>query len=68
MFGFLLAFEVEKMKYKAKESFSPLYRKGDIFIIIKRNTDKNLTPIEARRLKDGNVYGFREGELEEVEK
>jgi len=56
------------MKYKAKESFSPLYRKGDIFIIIKRNTDKNLTPIEARRLKDGNVYGFREGELEEVEK
>ena len=47
----------------AKESFSPLYMKGDKFKIIKLNTDYNLKPIEALRIKDGRIYGFEEGEL-----
>jgi len=49
---------------KAKKDFIPLYRKGDKFKIIKKNKETELMPIEAMRLKDGQVYGFEEGELE----
>jgi len=49
---------------KAKESFKPLYSKGDLFKIVKRNTDPELVAIEAMRMKDGWIYGFEEGELE----
>jgi hypothetical protein len=49
----------------AKEDYSPLYKKGDKFRIVKINKDSNLTQIEAMRLKDKNVYGFDKNELEE---
>lgn len=49
---------------KAKEDHYPLFRKGDKFKIIKLNKNPDLLPIEARRLKDGEVYGFYEGDLE----
>jgi len=49
---------------KTKEDFDPLYRKGDLFKIVKINDDPNLVKIEAMRLKDGQVYGFDESELE----
>ena len=51
-------------KFRAKEEFKPLYRKGDLFKIIKINKDEGLTPIEALRLKDGKCYGFELNELE----
>lgn len=46
-----------------KESFLPLFLKGDKFKIIQLNEDYNLKPIEAMRLKDKKIYGFEEGEL-----
>jgi len=49
---------------KVKESFIPLYRKGDKFKIIKRNSDKDLISIEAMRLKDKQIYGVEMEELE----
>jgi len=49
---------------KAKDTFKPLYFKGDKFKIIKRNTEEGVAPIEAMRLKDKEIYGFEEGELE----
>ena len=49
--------------YKAKETFEPLYYKGDKFIIVKRNTDENLMPVEAKHLRSGRIYGFEVGEL-----
>ena len=49
----------------AKDSCEPLYRRGDRFIITKRNADIRLMPIEAMRLKDKQIYGFEEEELEE---
>ncbi len=52
----------EKIFY-AKESSFPLYKKGDKFIIIKRNNNPNLMSIEAMRLKDRQIYGFEEGDL-----
>ena len=48
---------------KTKEDFKPLFRKGDLFRIVKINEDENLMPIEAIRLKDREVYGFEVGEL-----
>jgi hypothetical protein len=52
--------------YKAKEGSYPLFKKGDLFVIVKRNTDENRTPIEAQRLIDNEIYGFNEGELEKL--
>ena len=53
------------MKLKiAKEDFYPLYRKGDKFVIVKRNTDENLAPVEAKHLKSKEIYGFCEEEFE----
>jgi hypothetical protein len=49
---------------KSKIDFKPLFYKGDKFIIIKRNTDVGLYPIIALRIKDKNIYGFEEDELE----
>lgn len=49
---------------KAKESFVPLYFKGDEFKIVKLNKDVNLVPVEAMRIKGGIIYGFGEDELE----
>lgn len=54
--------------FKAKESFYPLYKKGDKFKIIKLNNDPDLTPIEALHLKSKEVYGFVESELEDEKK
>lgn len=52
------------MKVKsAREGFEPLYKRGDKFIIVKLNSDPNLTPIEAKHLRSGRIYGFNEGEL-----
>ena len=48
----------------AKEDCMPLFRKGDRFVIIKRNSNPQLMPLEAMKLKDHRVYGFYEGELE----
>lgn len=44
----------------------PLFRKGDKFVIVGRNSDKNLMPIEAKSLRDGWIYFFNEDELEEI--
>ncbi|MFW6172539.1 MAG: hypothetical protein ACOC5T_02235 [Elusimicrobiota bacterium] len=49
---------------QTKIDFEPLFRKGDYFKIVRTNKDPDLMPIEARRLKDGKVYGFWKGELE----
>ena len=54
------------MKYRAKEGCEPLYRKNDIFVIVKRNSEDGIAPIEAMRLKDKKIYGFDEDELEEI--
>ena len=48
----------------AREGCEPLFREGDKFIIVRRETDSDLTPIIAMRLKDKQVYGFNEGELQ----
>ena len=48
---------------KVQHSTHPLYHKGDKFVIIRTNSDIHRMPIEARRLKDGCIYGFEEGEL-----
>lgn len=53
-----------KTKVRTKIEYKPLFRKGDKFKIIKINDDPNLMPIEAIRLKDRQIYGFEEGELE----
>ena len=49
---------------KVKETFEPLYKKGDKFKIVKRNKEEGLMPIEAKRIKDGEIYGFEIDELE----
>ena len=49
---------------KTKDEFFPLYKEGDSFKIVQLNTNVNLVPIEAVRLKDGMIYGFEDGELE----
>ena len=43
-------------KYKVTETFIPLYRKNDIFVITKLNKEKELMPIEAMRLKNKQIY------------
>ena len=48
---------------KVKHSTHPLYHQGDLFRVVRNNSDTNRMPIEAERLKDGCVYGFEEGEL-----
>ena len=53
----------QKISY-AKESFEPLFRKGDKFIIVRRNNNPQLMPVEARHLYTREVFGFEEGELE----
>jgi len=56
----------KKIKMKTKtinHSTHPLYHQGDKFVIIRTNSDINRMPIEARRLSDGCIYGFEEGEL-----
>ncbi len=55
-----------KELFRAKETFEPRYNKGDLFKIIKINTNPNLMELECVRLKDGEVYGFEKNELEEV--
>ena len=54
-----------KKKFKAKEDYFPLYRKGDEFIIVKVNKDPDLMPIEAMRLKNKAIYGFEKEEIGE---
>jgi len=44
-------------------TFEPLFYEGDKFKIVKINTDQDLMPIEAVKIKSGRVYGFFEGEL-----
>lgn len=53
--------------YTSKIDFEPLFFKGDKFRIVSLNTDENLTPISALKLKSGKIYGFNENELEEIE-
>lgn len=55
--------KMDKIK-KAKQSFYPLFRKGDEFKIVGENNSSFLMPIEAMHLKSGEVYGFEEWELE----
>ena len=55
-----------KKLFRAKETFEPIYYKGDLFKIIKVNTNPDLMELECVRLKDGEIYGFRKDELEEV--
>ena len=57
-----------KMKklFRAKETFEPLYYKGDLFKIIKVNTNHDLMELECVRLKDGKIYGFEKNEIEEM--
>lgn len=50
--------------FNVKHDLAPLYREGDSFEIVKRNEDPDLMPIEARKLRGGQVYGFEERELE----
>lgn len=52
-------------KFKVKETIKGLYRKGDIFEIVKINDDPDLMTIEAMRLKDGETYGFEEEDTED---
>jgi len=52
---------------KSKEDLPPLYFKGDLFRIVKRNYDERLMPLEAMRLRDKNIYSFEEDELEDAE-
>ena len=47
----------------AKETFPPLYSKGDKFKILDVTSDKDMLPILAKRLKNKKVYGFEYGEL-----
>lgn len=54
----------KKKVKKAKIDCSPLFQRGDKFVIVNKNYDPNLMPIEAKRLKDKQVYGFDEDELE----
>ena len=55
-----------KKLFRAKETFEPLYHKGDLFKIIRVNTNPDLMELEGIRLKDGKIYGFEKSELEEV--
>ena len=48
---------------KTKYSFFPLYKEGDSFKIVQLNTNVNLMPVEAMRLRDKKIYGFEDGEL-----
>lgn len=50
-------------KFKAKESFYPLYQKGDEFIIVDLTDEPNLLPIAARHLKSKEIYYFNLEEL-----
>jgi len=57
--------KIEKGKiYKVEEDLFPLYRKGDLFRVIRINTNPYLMPVTAVRLKDGKVYGFHGEEFE----
>ena len=56
----------DNRRYRVKADFYPLYRKGDIFVIVERNRDERLLPIGAMRLNDREIYYFEEGELEEI--
>lgn len=49
--------------FTIKESFFPLYRKGDKFKIIKINNNPDLMPVEAVDLRSRVVYGFTEEEI-----
>lgn len=57
-----------KKLFRAKENFEPLYNKGDLFKLIRINTDPDLMELECVRLKDGKIYGFDRNELEEIKK
>ena len=52
--------------YISKITFEPLFKKGDKFIIVNRNTDENLMPVEALKIKSKRIYGFEINELEEL--
>ena len=49
---------------KSIEDFRPLFRKGDLFKIIKINKDPALMNVEALHLRDKQIYGFDTWELE----
>ena len=51
---------------QAKETFEPLYKKGDRFKFLSRSLDKDLLPIRAFHLKSRKIYAFEEHELEEM--
>ena len=59
-------FIIKMKKYIAKEDYSPLYRKGDEFSILETTNDEGRLPITAKRLRDGRIYYFNEGDLEEI--
>ena len=48
---------------KAKEDFKSLYKKDDLFKIIKINKEPEMMPIEALHLKSQQIFGFVEDEL-----
>jgi len=48
----------------SKVGLEPLFYKGDKFIIVKTNNDKDMMPIEAKHIRSGWIFGFNEGELE----
>lgn len=50
-------------KFKAKESFYPLYQKGDEFIIVDLTDEPNLLPIAAMKITTREIYYFN---LEEI--
>ncbi len=52
-----------KDKFRAKESFYPLYQQGDEFIIVDLTDEPNLLPIAARHLKSNQIYYFNVEEL-----
>ena len=50
-----------KKLFRAKETFEPLYYEGDLFKIIKVNTNPDLMELECIRLKDGKIYDGKDG-------
>jgi hypothetical protein len=56
------------VKCKPKKDFFPLYKKGDLFVIVRTDftDEEQLVPIEAMRIKDKRKYFFDKDELEEA--
>lgn len=50
-------------KFKVDHDYMPLYKKGDLFKIIKINEDPDLMRVEAVNLRNNQVLGFSEEEV-----